>query len=174
MVEFDVTKVLKDKIMGTYYFTVFVTNPLTGFFYEEKVGDVKVDFGGNGNDGNNRKRRTDFELYDKIINIFDEPPPQKNPILPLLVSAIIVGMLLMFMHKLIANGANHNNFSGWGFLFTVNYLVIYLVIIAFWFKINLINTLWFLLALTPLTLFTMNKGLTADNCHISGFHKKSK
>jgi len=59
-------------------------------------------------------------------------------------------------------------------IFALNYLAILGIIVAFWIKINLVNTLWILLAVTPVTLFTMNKGLNPENCHISGFEKKEK
>lgn len=61
-----------------------------------------------------------------------------------------------------------------GVIFSLNYLVIIGIIVAFWIKVNLINTLWILLAVTPVTLFTMNKGLSPQDCHISGFEKKDK
>lgn len=64
--------------------------------------------------------------------------------------------------------------SFWGLLFTLNYMGIIAIIVAFWVKINLVNTLWILLAVAPVTLFTMNKGLTPENCHVSGFKKTEK
>ena len=57
-------------------------------------------------------------------------------------------------------------------MFTLNYMGIIGVIVAFWLKVNLVNTLWILLALSPVTLFMMNKGLTVDNCSITQFNKK--
>lgn len=50
----------------------------------------------------------------------------------------------------------------------------FLIIVAFWIKVNLVNTLWILLAVSPFTIFVMNKGLTPENCHISGFQRPLK
>ena len=53
----------------------------------------------------------------------------------------------------------------WGFLMMTNILVILGVIIAFWVEINLIDTLWTMAFLTPVTLFIFNKGLGGSaNC----------
>jgi hypothetical protein len=61
--------------------------------------------------------------------------------------------------------------SFWGLIFLLNYLGILGIIVAFWVKVNLVNTLWTLLAVSPITLFTMNMGLNPENCFISGFYK---
>jgi len=37
---------------------------------------------------------------------------------------------------------------------------------------NLVVTLWVLVAAAPFTLFTMNMGLTPEDCHVSGFQLK--
>ena len=47
----------------------------------------------------------------------------------------------------------------WGMLMTLNILAILGVIVAFWISVNLIDTLWTLLFLTPVTLFIFNKGM---------------
>jgi len=46
-----------------------------------------------------------------------------------------------------------------------NILVILGVITAFWIEVNLIDTLWTMAFLTPVTLFIFNKGLAGSaNC----------
>jgi len=41
------------------------------------------------------------------------------------------------------------------------------IIVMFWVSVNLIDTLWTLLFMTPLTLFIFNKGLAGGaNCDI--------
>lgn len=87
------------------------------------------------------------------------------------MSAVMVGLFVVNFGGLYKNGANLSSFSFWGLLFTVNYLAILAIIVAFWISINLINTLWSLLFMAPVTLYLMNMALTADNCHISGFYK---
>ena len=55
----------------------------------------------------------------------------------------------------------------WGMLMIGNVALIICVITAFWVSVNLIDTLWTLLFLTPVTLFIFNKGLAGSaNCEI--------
>lgn len=153
---------------------VYLQDPTTNEMLAKKVADLELDFVG-GNKGDNRLGREDFILFDKIINIFDPQPPAKSAIIPLALSAVMIGLFVVYFGGLYTNGSNLSSFSFWGVLFTLNYLAILAIIVAFWISINLINTLWTLLFLAPVTLFLMNMALTADNCHISGFFKsKSK
>ena len=49
-----------------------------------------------------------------------------------------------------------------------NVLLILGVITAFWVSVNLIDTLWTMLFLVPVTLFIFNKGLAGKaNCEVS-------
>lgn len=111
---------------------------------------------------------------DTITNYFPPEPTPKGALIPLIFSGLIVAIFLYYFQTITQLQANLSNMSFWGILFAGNYVLILLVIVAFWVKINLINTLWILLALSPVTLFTMNKGLTPENCHISGFQKPIK
>ena len=55
----------------------------------------------------------------------------------------------------------------WGMLMIGNVGLILAVIVAFWVSVNLIDTLWTLLFLTPVTLFIFNKGLAGSaSCEI--------
>jgi hypothetical protein len=110
--------------------------------------------------------RDDHKLLDVITNYFPPEEAQKSPIVPFAVTAVLGLLFLNFFNNMYSAGANLSNMSFSGCLFTLNYLAIMAVIVAFWFKINLINTLWILVAMTPFTLYTMNIGLTASNCHI--------
>lgn len=48
----------------------------------------------------------------------------------------------------------------------LNVLVLLGVLTAFWISVNLIDTLYILVALTPVTLFVFNKGLGGNvNCN---------
>ena len=78
----------------------------------------------------------------------------------------------MFVIHLFKAGANLSNMSFWGLLFTLNYACIMGIIVAFWIKVNLVNTLWILVAATPITLLTMNKGLTTENTFIQSYLMK--
>jgi len=56
----------------------------------------------------------------------------------------------------------------WGMLMMGNVLLILGVITAFWVSVNLIDTLWTMLFLVPVTLFIFNKGLAGKaNCEVS-------
>ena len=58
--------------------------------------------------------------------------------------------------------ANIQKIDLWGSLMMANLLVILHVIVAFWYEVNLIDTLWRLAFLTPVTLFIFNKGLAGS------------
>jgi hypothetical protein len=164
--------IMADRIPGKYITTVYAQAADKKGLVTYEIGSVNLNQGEMGND--NRLGRKDFELYEKIINIFDEPPAEKGSAVPLAFSLLILAGLLNFVVKTYKEGSNLTNFSFWGLLFSLNYLLVIFVIVAFWLKINLINTLWILVALTPVTLFTMNMGLNADNCHIGTFQKRVK
>lgn len=111
-------------------------------------------------------------MLDKITNYFPPEEPEKGALIPLVFAGLIICNGLYFLLKLIENKANLSNMSFWGFLFTLNYSAILVIIVAFWVNcFNLVNCLWIMLALSPVTLFMMNKGLTPDNCHIAQFEK---
>ena len=60
-------------------------------------------------------------------------------------------------------------------LMVVNVFVILAVISAFWYQVNLIDTLWTLAFLTPFTLFIFNKGLAGSaNCDMDDSKKSSQ
>jgi len=68
--------------------------------------------------------------------------------------------------------ANVKQMDFWGMLMIGNVAVILCVIVAFWVSVNLIDTLWTLLFLTPVTLFIFNKGLAGTaNCEINSSSK---
>ena len=136
------------------------------------LGTLNVNFNDGSLEATNFGIRDDFKLLDKITNYFPPEEPSKGALIPLLFSAVTVGLFLHFMGSMYGNSANLSNMTFGGFIFSLNYIVILLIIVAFWIKINLVNTLWIMLAVTPVTLYTMNIGLTPKNCHISDFEKK--
>lgn len=138
------------------------------------MGTFQINFNEGSSEGDNSGLRDDYQLLDKITNYFPEEQEEKAPFVPLVFSALIGSLLLFYVTKVYENQANLSNITFWGFLFTLNYLVVLFVIVAFWIQVNLINTLWILLALTPVTLLTMNYGLTPESCHVSNFQKNVK
>ena len=75
-----------------------------------------------------------------------------------------------FIYYLTAQSSlagNVSNVDFWGVAMLLNIAGILAVITAFWVSVNLIDTLWTLLALTPVTLFIFNKGMGGTaNCDI--------
>lgn len=121
--------------------------------------------------------REDYQLYETITNYFPPEPEAPSPVFPMAFTALILLMFTMFFLQLFQNGANLGNLTFSGLVFLINFAGILLIIIFFWFgqfgpfKLNLVITLWILAALTPVTLLTMNYGLTPDNCYVSAFQK---
>jgi hypothetical protein len=176
--KFDLHANLKDllieRVNGDYKLELHAHDFNTNRHAMNALETIKVDFIDGSSNRNNLEGRADFKLYGKIVNIFDEEPAQKSALIPTIFAGLIGVFFVQFFFGLYSNGANFSDMSFWGMLFSINFLVILGVIVAFWIKINLVITLWVLLALTPVTLFMMNKALTSDNCHISGFGKKLK
>ena len=99
--------------------------------------------------------RDDYKLLDKITNYFPPEEAQKGSIIPIIFALAISGLAFYYVSQVYTHQGNLNNMSFWGSIFVANYLLILLVIVAFWVKVNLVNTLWILLALSPITIYVM-------------------
>jgi hypothetical protein len=117
--------------------------------------------------------RQDYKLFENIVNYFPPSEAPKQPTIPLVFCGILVILVVTFIVSVTANSGNLNNLSFSGCLFVINYLLILGVIVAFWIKVNLVNTLWILVALAPVTLFTMNVGINAESCQVQEFFLKA-
>merc|ERR1719329_55375 len=143
----------------------------------KNLGSFQINFNEGSQEGTNLGVREDYQLYETITNYFPPEPKAASPIFPLAFTGLILLMFAVFFIQIFTNGANLGYISFWGLLFLINFATVLFIIIFFWFgyvgpfKLNLVNTLWVLLAATPMTLFTMNYGLTPENCHVSGFQK---
>ena len=79
----------------------------------------------------------------------------------------IGAVFLIFAKDYGQQKVNLGRLDFWGAVMLANIAVILAVIVAFWVQVNLIDTLWTLLFLIPITLFTFNKGLGgAASCKI--------
>ena len=134
---------------------------------------MSIDFDEGSLDREYNMVREDYKLYDIITNYFPPEPEAKGATIPLVFSGLLTFGLFVFIGSLYNNGANLSKLGGAGLLFLLNYLAIYGVIVAFWIEINLVNTLWILVGMTPVTLFTMHIGLREEDCEIQ-VEKKSK
>jgi hypothetical protein len=161
-----------DQVNGNYKLSVVAEDPRSEESFTQVLGDLQINFNEGSSETTNTGERDDFKLYDKITNYFPPEEKSKGALIPLGFTGVIVFMFFIFVSHIYGNSANFSNLSFWGLVFAANYIGIFVIIVAFWIKINLVNTLWILLAAAPVTLFTMNKGLTPENCHISGFHRK--
>ena len=96
------------------------------------MGSINVDFLDGHADRDNLGGRADFKLYGKIVNIFDVEEPEKSPLVPMVFTIAIGGLFLYFFTGIYSNGANLTDMTFWGFLFTLNFLAIIGIIVAFW------------------------------------------
>ena len=165
---------IKPAINGDYKVVLHVEDSRAVNKIEMTLGVLSINFNDGSVEATNFGVREDYKLLDKITNYFPPEEEPKGPLVPLVFSGVLGFLFLRFVGSLYGNGANLSLLSFSGVIFAANYLLILAIIVAFWLKINLVNTLWILLALSPITLFTMNKGLTPENCHISGFEKKEE
>lgn len=165
---------MPEQINGDYRLTLHVRDPRALNSIVKDLGTLQINFNEGTTETTNSGIRDDYKLLDKITNYFPPEEAAKGATIPLVFTVVIVSLLLYFIVQMYANHANLSNISFWGFMFTINYLAILTIIVAFWVQINLVNTLWILLAVTIPTLFMMNKGLTPENCHISGFQRSQK
>lgn len=153
---------------------VHIDDPRAVQAHKFDLGILYVNFNEGSAEGSNSRVRDDYRLLDKITNYFPPEEPEKGSLIPLVFSVGIVTLFLYYVGQIYSCQANMSKLSFWGSVFTLNYMGILAIIVAFWIKVNLVNTLWILLAVAPVTLFTMNKGLTPENCHVSGFQKTGK
>jgi hypothetical protein len=168
----DLTYLMPEKINGNYRMTLFVEDPRAEQPLHHDLGVFQVNFVDGNSEGDNLRVREDFKLLDEITNYFPPEEPQKQPTVPLAFSGVLVVMFLIFVGQVFANQGNLTNLTFFGLLFVLNYLLVLGVIVAFWIEINLVNTLWILLALSPITLVTMNAGLVPELCEIQPFFLK--
>lgn len=168
---------MKEQINGDYNFLVHVDDPRADQAVVKNLGSFQINFNEGSQEGTNLGVRDDYQLYETITNYFPPEPKDPSPVFPLAFTGLILFMFTLFFIQLFSNGANLGNLSFFGLLFLINFVVILLIIIFFWFgyigpfKLNLVTTLWILFAATPVTLFTMNYGLTPENCYVSAFQK---
>ena len=168
---------MKEQINGDYNLLLHIDDPRAKEPVVKNLGSFQINFNEGSQDGTNLGVRDDYQLYETITNYFPPEPKAASPIFPMAFTGIILLMFTLFFLQIFQNGSNLGQLSFFGLLFLMNFATILLIIIFFWFgyigpfKLNLVNTLWLLLAATPVTLFTMNYGLTPENCHVSAFQK---
>ena len=165
---------MPQQINGDYKLYLHVNDPRSVNTFEKELGTLQINFNEGSADARYTAMRDDYKLLDKITNYFPPEEAQKGSIIPIIFALAISGLAFYYVSQVYTHQGNLNNMSFWGSIFVANYLLILLVIVAFWVKVNLVNTLWILLALSPITIYVMNRGLTPENCHISGFQKPLK
>jgi len=132
------------------------------------LGRLEVWFKEGLHDANNQRMHENYFPKKEILSQF---PPQdhreKSPILAFAGVAAIVVAFMVYLRAQMELSANTKRMDFWGSLLTVNILVLLGVIVAFWISINLIDTLWLLLALAPFSLFIFSKGLEGSaDCEV--------
>ena len=122
--------------------------------------------------------REDYKMYEKIVNYFPPEPPAKGATIPVFFSCLLVAGLLVFISSIFNNKANLSGLTFFGLIFMLTYMAVYGVIVVFWigkigdFQINLVNTLWIMVGLVPLTLVMMNLGVPEEKCEVPHYTKK--
>lgn len=167
-------QLMPQQINGDYKLYLHVQDPRSVNTFEKELGTLQLNFNEGSTETRNTGIRDDYKLLDKITNYFPPEEAKKGAVIPIIFATAISGLLFYFVSQVYAQQANLSNMTFWGMIFAANYLLILLIIVAFWIKVNLVNTLWILLAVSPFTIFVMNKGLTPENCHISGFQRPLK
>jgi|DEB0MinimDraft_12_1074336.scaffolds.fasta_scaffold49049_1 hypothetical protein len=170
----NLENVIKEKINGKYVMTVHCEDSRANNVAFTEENPIEIIIEGGNEDNQNDGIREDFKLFEIITNYFPPEEEQKGFLIPAIFAGALGLLFLWNLGSTVGIGANLSNISFWGFLFTLDYLLILGVIVAFWIKVNLIITLWTLVFLAPFTLILMNFGLTAENCHISAFSKMIK
>lgn len=133
------------------------------------LGVLQINFNEGTLDAVNDGVRADYKLYDIITNYFPPEEPAKSPAVPIAFSVILLAAFGRYFLSLVSIKTNLTNITFWGLVFTVNYFLVLCIIMAFWIKINLVNTLWILVVVIPITIFTMNKGIDPKHCTVGGF-----
>lgn len=162
----------RDKINGDYNLKIHVADNRATNTVTKDLGTLQINFNEGSNEINNSGSRDDYTLYPKILNYFPPEEEAKGSIIPLVFCGIIGFCFMVYFTSVFSNNANLKNLGFMGLLFVLNYFAIYAIILAFWIEVNLVNTLWILLAATPVTLFLMNAGIAPEDCAISGFSKQ--
>lgn len=124
------------------------------------LGTLNVWFKEGQSDANNQRMNENYFPDREIIAQF--PPADEKDINPAIAFAFVVGVALAFLWYLgqqMGLKANTKRLDFWGMLILANIAAILGVIVAFWLHVNLIDTLWILLAMAPFTLFIFSKGL---------------
>ena len=89
--------VMKEKINANYTITAHFIDPETGDIQDIRAGSIVTEFQGGDGIKTNTLGREDFRLYDKIINIFDDPPAVKGPFFPFAACFTMVCLFMYFM-----------------------------------------------------------------------------
>ena len=171
---------MPQRINGDYELTLHVEDPRADEPLVRDLGKLTVDFNEGSMDRTYDSMREDYKMYDKIVNYFPPEPPAKGATIPLFFSALLVGGLLVFIGSIFTNRANLSGLTFFGFIFMLTYIAVYGIIVVFWigkigdFQINLVNTLWIMVGLVPLTMMMMHLGLPEEKCEVPKYTKKKK
>jgi hypothetical protein len=123
---------MREQVNGDYKLLAHVEDPRADKPYVKDLGTFQINFNEGSLDNDNFGIREDFKLYDKITNYFPPEEPAKGALIPLVFSGILGFMLFYYYTTLFTNGANLSNLSFWGMIFLINYIVVLVIIVAFW------------------------------------------
>ena len=107
-----------------------------------------------------------------IVDIHHPEVRKDNPVISLAFSGILILLFFAFAWYSWPVGFSLGAIPGAGYLFLATYLTILAIIVLFWIggigslKLNLINTLFALTLLFPLTLYALDVGLCPQRCQV--------
>lgn len=139
------------------------------------IGTVKTVFQNGLDEGSNMGVHDQYLDKPEIINWFDteyiEHKRTDSTIIPLVFIFMICGLFVrLLINNFVKLPFNVAKMDTWGFLFVFAVLFNMGVLIVFWVKVTLINTLWTFFFTSPFSYLIMSKALRGSaDCEVGEF-----
>lgn len=170
----DLTKVL-DQMNGDYQVTIVAADSRAQNSARWALGSVKALFQNGVDDASNLGIHDRYITKKEIINWFDTEYIEHKRTDSTIIPIVFIALISFFFMRLILNNfvklpCNLHKMDTWGFLFVVAVLFNMGVLIAFWVKVTLINTLWTFFFTSPVSYLIMSQGLRGKaDCEVGEF-----
>jgi len=139
------------------------------------LGSIKAQFLNGVDDASNLGIHDRYIEKQEIINWFDTEYIEHKRTNSTIIPVVFIALISFFFVRLMVNNfvrlpCNLQKMDTWGFLFIVAVLFNMGVLIAFWIKVTLINTLWTFLFTSPVSYLIMSQGLRGKaDCEVGDF-----
>lgn len=164
-----------DLMNGEYEITIVASDSRAYNSARWVIGTVKTVFLNGVDEGNNLGIHDQYLDKPEIINWFDteyiEHKRTDSTIIPLVFIFMISGLFLrLLINNFVKLPFNVAKMDTWGFLFVLAVLFNMGVLMIFWVKVTLINTLWTFLFTSPFSYLIMSKALRGSaDCEVGDF-----